>query len=208
MYKYLFSFFILTLFTSVAFAQTRVTASVGIGYHYSPAGSSWTKGSYFDLQGIQHTGFVLIDYTMGEKSKGSIDFKVERHDKKISIPVDSVDRIILDTDTMVVSHSAMLSFPFLTEVIHKNSLKLYNMQEAKSYTALGAKDTWYYGPDKEHLTLLDKKNFITVMPQIMADNEGVVKNILNKQYRYSDIVDLISYYQTGREPWRDRDNEQ
>ncbi len=201
---------LLSIFSLPAVAQKVVaTASIGVSFHYTPKGYDWIKGSYFDIQGIQHAGFVMIDYTsVSEKSKGTIEYKAEKHGDKTTIPVESVDKIILDTDTMVVSHSTLLSFPFLTEVIHKNVLLLYNMQEAKNFSMTGAKDTWYYGPDKEHLTLLDKKNFITAMPQIMADEPAVVQNILNKQYKYGDMIDLVTYYQTGREPWKDRDNAQ
>jgi hypothetical protein len=171
-------------------------------------GPQWEKGSYTDLQGVQHDGFIMED--VNKNKVNVIDYKKERHDNKIAIPVDSVVSIIFSAtkDTFVVSHSALLKGQFIREVILKNKIKLYQQPVKASFSFYGVKDTWYYGTSRDDLTLLDKKNFIDIMPQIMADEPGVVQNILNKQYKYRDMVDLITYYQTGREPWRNRDNQQ
>lgn len=172
------------------------------------SGPEWVKGSYTDLNGIQHAGFIMEN--MDKKKGHVIDYKKERHNDKIVIPVDSVISIIYSAfqDTLVVSHSPLLNGQFIREVIVTNKLKLYNLPVKVNFSAYGVKDTWYYGTSRDDLTLIDKKNFITIMPQIMENEPGVVQNILNKQYKYSDIVDLITYYQTGREPWRERLNEQ
>jgi len=191
----------LVALTSTVLAQRNFSPTFNTNYAYNN-GPVWAKGTYSDLQGVQHAGFILLR-DGGDKPAG-IDFKPEKHDKKISIPADSLTTVMFKDDTFLVSHSSILKSPFIELVISSNAIKLYHQRASSYFSAYGIKDVWYYGADKDNLSLLDKKNFITVMPQIMADKPDVVNNIVNKSYKYIDMVDLITYYQTGREPWLDR----
>jgi len=182
----------------------------------------WTEGSYTDLQGVQHAGFILMrdddkdiehsGFTQihdADKKKSKIYFKTEEHGKKIAIPADSLTVITLKNDTLkddtfFASQSSLLKSPFIQLIISNNNLKLYHQYALK---ATGLKDIWYYGTGKDDLTLLNNKNFITVMPQILADRPDIGKKISSKWFHYFDTADLVIYYQTGQQPWLDRDNQ-
>jgi hypothetical protein len=181
----------------------------------------WTEGSYTDLMGVQHAGFILMRdddkdeehsgfhrLLDADKKKSKIYFKTGKHDKKIAIPADSLTVITLKNDTLkddtfFVSRSSLLKSPFIQLMISNNNIKLYHQY---AFKAAGLKDVWYYGTGKDDLTLLKNSNFISVMPQILADRPDIGAKISSKWFHYFDMVDLITYYQTGREPWLDRDN--
>lgn len=193
------------------------------------AEQKWEPGKYYTKDGKAING--LINYETQEKgflgSPGSafIFYKTDREAKKKKIAPDSLKAFVIGMDSFVVSHfNELKTTPFLQVVVDKGRLKLYFSTVAKrsgsgmhmnvNGTFSGApglgsateKTTSYYGEDPDHIKELDRKNFIDVMSQIMADKPDVVNDIQNKKYRLGSIYDLVSYYRTGILPAKKLDD--
>ena len=70
----------------------------------------------------------------------------------------------------------------------------------------GTRTTYYYGSNQDKVTKLEKKQFMEVMSNIMADKPEVVAKIKDKTFRYGDMEDLLTFYRTGQMPKRSYDH--
>jgi hypothetical protein len=177
-------------------------------------GRHYEEGCYYGLDGVKHAGFV--SWTAPQPSfltgKGDrIYYKPEKKSDNLKIPSDQLKSFVLGADSFVVSKNELFEKkPFLSVLLNTN-IKLYSSTVTKSsgsmmtmgpygnMTMSGAsfkygKETYYYGPDPDNITKLEKKQFIDVMSRIMADNPEAVSRIKNKKLRYGDMKDLLYFY--------------
>lgn len=182
-------------------------------------GKDWKQGWYYDLEGKKVTGLLYWAPPIQGlfKPKGDhILFKKDKKDDRSQISTDSLKSFVIGADTFVISHFPDFEKkPILQVMIAKQQLKLYFLKtKSQSYTSSGfgangmhtapmtyggggTNTSYYYGPDPEHVTELTRKTFIDVMSELMADKPEVVKSIKTKYFKFGDIDDLLTYYNTG-----------
>lgn len=172
--------------------------------------NKFEKGYYYDLNNQKIIG--KIDIKASSRSilfkDQFILYKVDNFKPEIKVTLDGIKSVVIGADSFIVAHTPPVQF---YKVEFDGALKIYSTSEYESVpTVTGAhgpgpmfvgggmvsskKTVYLFGKSTDSLSLINRKNFIEVMPQIMADNPEVVGLILNKTYKYGSIKDLISVY--------------
>lgn len=175
---------------------------------------NWIKGAYYDPKGQKISGLVCWYPPKGSNKKNVyIYFKPAKDSPETKISTDNISAFITDKDddgmidSFTISKNPLFEHKPVVQVISsKNDLKLYesDVSVVKTLsTGMGAtgfqstiviEATYYYGPSIDNLTVLDKNNFMEIMPQIMVDKPEAVARIKNKKLRFKDIQDLFYFY--------------
>jgi hypothetical protein len=157
-----------------------------------------------------------------------IYYKKLRRDTAIKILGKDIRSFVVKSDSFTVSKSSLITkCPFL-QVRLNGANKLYlskpmalTYNPGTNFGAIGGAISalasykkyqgysygYYYGPNQDELSKLDKKNFIDVMSIIMADKPEIVTKIKDKTYRFGNVESLIDYYTTGVEPLNTRNDD-
>lgn len=180
---------------------------------------SWQNGSYYDIAGQKHTGQIKkpdIHKNLITTGGTYIYYRASEKSDDQKLYAKDIKSLIVDRDSFVVTHVPELEkTPFLSVVFDKN-IKIYNVRVSKNSGTGGAgavgfsfsynKNFYYYGPDAENLTKLERSKFVKVMSQIMSDKPEVVERIKANAFSYADMKELIEYYNTGIIPkWAAKD---
>jgi hypothetical protein len=177
-------------------------------------GRDWNDGCYYTIKNHKVTGLISWTPPTGSifSSNGDhIFFKADSNSKKIKISSDTLTAFVMGKDSFAVSHFADLANkPFLRVMIDR-PIKLYFSGTTRQSSmggvsgvpigigfGGGVKTTYYYGPNPNNITELDRKSFIDIMTKIMADKADVVEAIKNKTFKFGAIDELITYYKTGK----------
>ncbi|MGY4537261.1 hypothetical protein ACVW0P_001677 [Mucilaginibacter sp. UYNi724] len=191
----------------------------------------WYEGRIYHTNGEIFDGLISwVPPHKGEYEDG--DMVLYRRDEMaetIPVPYYKVNAFIMGDDSIVVSHNVLFkNSPFMTVVLD-NPTKLYTNKVTRNGFPLmintggftggfgigvglgtsvggGVKTTYYYGKTPDNVTKLEKKQFVEVMSNLMADKPEVVAKIKDKTFRYGDMQDLVTYYLTGQMPKRSYDN--
>jgi hypothetical protein len=179
---------------------------------------NWIKGAYYNIKGQKISGFVSWYPPKGSNKKTVyIYFKQAKDSPETKISTDNISAFITDKDddgmidSFTISRNPLFEHKPVVQVISsKNDLKLYESDiSAQMAQATGAgpsmgstgfqsimvaQATYYYGPNIDNLTVLDKNNFMEIMPKIMADKPEAVARIKNKKLRFKNINDLFYFY--------------
>ena len=59
---------------------------------------------------------------------------------------------------------------------------------------------YFYGEDPDHVTRLEKKNFIDIMSELLAGKPHVVKRVKDKTFKIGKIDELLYFYRTDNYP--------
>ncbi|WEA00094.1 hypothetical protein [Mucilaginibacter sp. SJ] len=170
--------------------------------------SRWNPGSYYDLQNNKITGFIRWNVPNRSLFKGVGDdflYRVTVDGDKQKIKTAQFRAFVIGIDSFVVSHNKDLElFPILLVLIDRPT-KLY-VRLRYNQTAVGGfgsgatmfysnlDRTYYYGPDPDNVTELDRQHFIAVMSDIVSDKPRLVEKIKNKDYRKGDMEDILDEY--------------
>jgi len=171
-------------------------------YHFKP-------GYYYDTTGKKFVGKIEKDAS--EKNTFTkqkyILFKTDSTDK-VRVPLSEIKAFVIHRDSFTVARDT----PAYYLVMLDNPIKIYlGTQRVTSYSAPGGSaasgpsvpltsdmETYYYGTSPDSIKLLNRKNFIEVMTNVMADNTEFVEAIKKKTYRYGNIYVLIEKYKTSK----------
>jgi hypothetical protein len=188
--------------------------SITIGAKAQLFGKHWEPGSYYDLQGIKHTG--LVSWSPPQKSLFSsngdcIFYEVEQYASVLKVKSGDLKSFTCGADSFVVTHDERFSWkPFLNVFIDVNdSLKLYRSMETRSSPGVGfgvggmgavamsvgasyrySSKIYYYGPNPDHVIKIDKKNFVEVTSKILADKPEIVDKIKSNDIRDMEDVEV------------------
>ena len=197
---------------------------------YAQPQRKWFEGIVYHTSGDVFTGLVSWEPPhKGEYQDGDqVFYTANEHSEVFPIPYYKINAFVMGQDSFVVSHNVLFkNDPFMIVDVD-NATKLFAVKTAKNGFPLiintggftgnvgmgvgvgttvggGTKTTYYYGTNQNNVTKLDKKQFIEVMSNIMADKPEVVAKIKDKTFRYGDIEDLLTFYRTGRMPKRSYD---
>ncbi|MEB0260166.1 MULTISPECIES: hypothetical protein [unclassified Mucilaginibacter] len=191
----------------------------------------WFEGRLYHTNGEVFNGLISwMPPRKGEYEDG--DMVLYRRDEMaeaLPVPYYKVNAFIMGDDSIVVSHNVLFkNSPFMT-VMLDNPTKLYTNKVMKNGIPLminsggfsggfgmgvgvgtsiggGVKTTYYYGKTPDNVIKLEKKQFIEVMSDLMADKPEVVAKIKDKTFRYGDMDNLVTYYLTGQMPKKSYDN--
>ncbi|KQC02190.1 hypothetical protein [Pedobacter sp. Hv1] len=194
-------FIILLGCTKIAVAQFSIT--------------NWAAGAYYDTKGIKHAGLLTwkAPDQDTEVPESAIYFKARAQSNEIKIPAIEVSRFVVerdkfdDLDSFIVSKNLLFSRkPIIEVIVCRNAIKLYRSIVFVMSKAVRWSDgritpaykvlqfDYYFGPDDEHLTQLDDRNFEQMMPIIMSDNVEAITMVKNKEVDFKDITTLIHAY--------------
>jgi hypothetical protein len=190
----------------------------------------WLEGTVYHTSGEIFDG--LISWApphKGEYEDGDqILYTANEHSEVFPIPYYKIKSFVMGADSFVVSRNVLFkNSPFMIVSVD-NPTKLFAVKTAKNGFPLiintggftgnvgmgvgvgttvggGTRTNYYYGLTQDNVTKLDKKNFIDVMSNIMADKPEVVAKIKDKTFRYGDMEDLLKYYYTGEMPKKSYD---
>lgn len=190
----------------------------------------WFEGTLYHTSGEIFDG--LISWApphKGEYEDGDrILYCADEKSEVFPIPYYKIKAFVMGADSFVVSRNVLLkNSPFMIVSVD-NATKLFTVKTAKNGFPLminsggftgnvgmgvgvgttvggGTRTTYYYGPTQDKVTKLEKKQFIEVMSNIMADKPEVVAKIKDKTFRYGDMEDLLTYYRTGQMPKKSYD---
>lgn len=191
----------------------------------------WYEGRLYHTNGEIFDG--LVSWTpprKGEYEDGDmVLYKRDEMAETVPVPYYKINAFIMGGDSIVVSHNVLFkNSPFMTVVLDNSALKLYTNKVMKNGIPLminsggfsggfgmgvgigtsvggGVKTTYYYGKTADNVTKLEKKRFIDVMSELMADKPEVVAKIKDKTFRYGDMGDLVTFYLTGQLPKKSYD---
>nr|WP_067059071.1 hypothetical protein [Mucilaginibacter sp. L294] len=190
----------------------------------------WFEGTLYHTSGEIFDG--LISWApphKGEYEDGDrILYCADEKSEVFPIPYYKIKSFVMGEDSFVVSRNVLLkNSPFMIVSVD-NPTKLFAVKTAKNGFPLiintggftgnvgmgvgvgttiggGTRTTYYYGPTQDKVIKLEKKQFIEVMSNIMADKPEVVAKIKDKTFRYGDMEDLLTYYRTGQMPKKSYD---
>lgn len=190
----------------------------------------WFEGTIYHTSGEIFDG--LISWApphKGEHEDGDqILYCADEKSEVFPIPYYKIKSFVMGADSFVVSHNVLFkNSPFMIVEVD-NTTKLFTVKTAKNGFPLiintggftgnvgmgvgigttvggGTRTNYYYGTTQDNVTKLEKKQFIEVMSNIMADKPEVVAKIKDKTFRYGDMVDLLTYYRTGQMPKKSYD---
>lgn len=190
----------------------------------------WFEGTLYHTSGEIFDG--LISWSpphKGEYEDGDqILYCKDEKSEVFPIPYYKIKSFVMGADSFVVSRNVLFkNSPFMIVSVD-NATKLFTVKTAKNGFPLiintggftgnvgmgvgvgtrigaGTKTTYYYGATPDKVTKLEKKEFIEVMSNIMADKPEVVAKIKDKTFRYGDMEDLLTYYRTGQMPKKSYD---
>ncbi|MDB5128441.1 hypothetical protein [Mucilaginibacter sp.] len=185
-----------------------ITAKAGLFW------KQWIKGAYYNLKGQKISGLVSWYPPKGSNKKTVyIYFKQDKDAPETKISTDDISAFITDKDddgmidSFTISKNPLFEHKPVVQVISsKNDLKLYESDVSAlkaQATGIGAtgfqstmviEATYYYGPNIDNLTVLDKNNFMEIMPKIMVNKPEAVARIKNKKLRFKDIDNLFYFY--------------
>ncbi|QHS56729.1 hypothetical protein GWR56_14685 [Mucilaginibacter sp. 14171R-50] len=189
--------------------------SITIGAKAQLFGKHYDEGAYYDSVGVKHAGLISWEVPAPSifKKKGDhIYYKPNKNADDVKINSTALTSFTMrrneeTVDSFVVSQNKKFEkAPFLKVVI-ANEVKLYSWTTMSQSSGMsmgtgfsvgagvsGGKTTYFFGNGPEDLTELNKKNFIEIMSQIMANKPEAVARIKNKKLRYGDMDDLLYFY--------------
>ena len=179
----------------------------------------WTPAYYYDINNSRIYGEIKWDVPSRNIFKGAgdhIKFRIADSVKKEKISTDKIKSFVIKTDSFVVSHHPNLKEYPVLKVLLDNPIKLYvnlrvnstpSTMGAGSYTGVAVSvgywekynTRYFYGENPDNITELSRSKFIEIMSKIMADNNGIVQAIKNKEYRYGKIDELVKQYKIFKE---------
>jgi hypothetical protein len=190
----------------------------------------WFEGTLYHTSGDVFTG--LLSWApphKGEYADGDqVLYRANDTSETFPIPYYKVKAFTMGADSFVVSRNVLFkNSPFMIVSVN-NTTKLFTVKTAKNGFPLmintggfagnvgmgvgvgttvggGTRTTYYYGTTQDNVTKLEKKQFIEVMSNIMADKPEIVAKIKDKTFRYGDMEDLLTYYRTGQMPKKSYD---
>lgn len=190
----------------------------------------WFEGTLYHTSGEIFDG--LISWApphKGEYEDGDrILYCADEKSEVFPIPYYKIKSFVMGADSFVVSRNVLFkNSPFMIVSVD-NATKLFTVKTAKNGFPLiintggftgnvgmgvgvgttvggGTRTTYYYGTTQDNVTKLEKKEFIDVMSNVMADKPEVVAKIKDKTFRYGDMEDLLTYYRTGQMPKKSYD---
>lgn len=192
----------------------------------------WVDGRLYHISGEVFNGQISWSPPQKSNYNESGDGIIYRNNpdaEPIPIPANKIVSFIMGNDSFVVSHN--LDFhntPFLSVKLNTPT-KIYTSLTHRQGIPMmlgtgggggpvsvgvgigttiggGTRKTYYYGADANNITKLEKKQFIEVMSSVMADKPEVVAKIKDKTFKYSNIDDLVEYYNTGKMPKKNSDD--
>lgn len=174
----------------------------------------WGKpGYYYDLNNVKHIGIIHWSPPYALKGDDHIDFKENKKAVATTVNSSNIQSFIIqfgnDTqDSFIVAKNNLFKGgPFIRVTKCSGNIRLYKYSITQRHTlsspnAFGYGATpryyeinaYYFGEDDDHVTLIDKKTFINVIAQIMADKPDPVDRVKRKKLKYNNIEDLIYLY--------------
>ncbi|HEX8022797.1 hypothetical protein [Mucilaginibacter sp.] len=182
-------------------------AFINAGAQQNNVLNHWNPGSYYDLQNNKIIGFIRWNVPDRSLFKGAGDdfmYRVTANGDKQKIKTAQFRAFVIGIDSFVVSHNKDLElFPILLVLIDKPTklyVRLRNNQTAGGFGGpvpmfySNLNRTYYYGPDPDNVTELDRQHFIAVMSDMVRDKPALVEKIKNKEYRKADMEDILDEY--------------
>ena len=192
--------------------------------HAQLFGKKWADGKLYHVSGEVFTGQIY--WTPPQKSSynqtgDGILYRRDKSEEEIPIPASKIVSFTMGADSFVVSHDVNLTnTPFLIVMLNTPT-KIYKSSTHKQGVPMmlgtgggsgpvslgiglgtmvggGTRKTYYYGANADNLTKLEKKQFMEVMSNVMADKPEVVAKIKDKTFKYGDLEELLEYYKTGK----------
>lgn len=185
----------------------------------------WYEGTLYHSSGEVFKGLLSwVPARKGEYEDGDqVLYRADEKSEAFPVPYYKVKAFTMGTDSFTVSHNVLFkNTPFMAVSVD-NATKLYTVRTVKNGIPImlntggggvnfgvgmgiattvggGVRIAYYYGASPEKVTKLEKKQFIAVMSEILADKPDVVAKIKDKTFRYGDMEDLLNYYRTGQLP--------
>ncbi|MBL4675825.1 MAG: hypothetical protein JKY70_06425 [Mucilaginibacter sp.] len=188
-------------------------------------GRHYDEGYYYDTLGVKHAG--LISWSPPQKSlfgnKGDhIYYKTDKNAENVKIKNTALTSFCMKNDSarmdsfIVSTNKDFQKAPFL-HVLLNNDVKIYGFTIVSSSGGMmmpgaaggpmiftpgfSTTDTkYFYGNNTDHTTRLEKKNFIEVMSNALADKPEVVKKIQDKTFKMNKLNQLLYFYHMGTYP--------
>jgi hypothetical protein len=167
----------------------------------------WNPGSYYDLRNNKITGFVRWNVPSRSLFKSAGDdfqYRVTADGDKQKIKTAQFRAFVIGIDSFVVSHHKDLElFPILLVLIDKPTKLYVRLRYNQTAGGFGGPvptfysnldRTYYYGPDPDNVTELDRQHFIAVMSDMVRDKPALAEKIKNKEYRKGDMEDILDEY--------------
>lgn len=198
--------------------------SITISANAQLFGKHYSEDFYYDSIGVKHTG--LISWSPPQKSifggKGdNIYFKTDKAADRIKLKNTEFKAFAMKNDSammdsfFVTTNKEFEKAPFL-HVLLNGDVKIYSFTMVSSSgggmtpgagglmymtpTYSGTDIKYYYGTDPDHVTRLEKKNFIEVMSQALASKAYVVKKVQDKTFKIGKLKELLYFYRTDNYP--------
>jgi hypothetical protein len=170
-------------------------------------------GYYYDLNNVKHVGIIHWSAPYELKGDDHINFKVSKKAVITTIKSSDIQSFILqfENDTqdsfIVAKNNLFKSGPFIRVTKCAGNLKLYKYSITQRHTlsspnafGYGATpryyevNTYYFGDDDDHITLINKKTFVDNIARLMVDKPDPVDRVKHKKLNYNNIEDLIYLY--------------
>jgi len=173
---------------------------------YAQKYGDYTPGCIYDLQNVKSVG--LVKWTPPTISPFTpagdhVFFKLTEDDQRQKVKSVQFRAFIMGADSFVVSHAKETEQYPIFKVVFNKTVKLYARYRTTNYQAPpgvfivnGYMINYYFGPDPDHITELNRKNFIEVMTSVIDDRPDLVDKVKNKEYKYGDIAELLKVYFT------------
>ncbi|QJD97964.1 hypothetical protein HH214_19820 [Mucilaginibacter robiniae] len=180
----------------------------------------WTNGKYYDQTNTVHEGQILWNIPAKKvliNKADSIYYRTNKKAEKLKIYSDSLNAFVVNQDSFIVSKSISPEVSPFVKVVINHSTKLFASitQHSPAAATIGAagfgliggiagaaashsaKLIYFYGVDIDHLTKVDKNNFMPTMLEMMADKPEVLEKIKDRTFRFGNIDELVEFYKTG-----------
>lgn len=163
----------------------------------------YNPGCIYDLQNVRSVG--LIKWTppsinVFASAGDHIFFKLTEDDQRLKVKSTQFRSFTMGADSFVVSHAKETEQYPIFKVVFNKTVKLYARYRITNYYMPGTfvvnryMINYYFGPDPDHITELNRQNFIEVMTALMDDRADLVTMVKNKKYRYGDMDELLKAY--------------
>lgn len=171
---------------------------------YGQKYGDYIPGCIYDLQNVKSIG--LIKWTPPTISPFTtvgdhVFFKLTPDDQRQKVKTAQFSSFVMKADSFVVSHAKETEQYPILKVVFDKAVKLYARYRTTNfngpagvYMANRYDIDYYYGPDPDHITNLDRKNFAEVVSSLLDDRPDLAEKIKNKEYKYGDLDDLLKLY--------------
>src|SRR5438067_1222862 len=157
---------------------------------YAQKYGDYSPGCLYDLQNVKSVG--LVKWTPPTISPFSptgdhVFFKLTEDDQRQKVKSAQFRSFTMGMDSFVVSHAKETEQYPIFKIVFNKTVKLYARYRTTNYSAPagvfivnGYMINYYFGPDPDHITELNRKNFIEVMTTLIDDRSDLVEKVKHK----------------------------